>query len=53
MLFCGCRSGKVRAHIWPVRETDTFEYYSEIRVSFAGISSLRLSSLSQQLYVGS
>lgn len=28
ILFTGCRSGKVRGHIWPIKDNDTFENYS-------------------------
>jgi hypothetical protein len=53
ILFVGCKSGKVRSHVWPIKESSTFEHYSEIRVGFGAVSCLSLSNLSSILYVGS
>lgn len=52
MLFTGCKSGKLRAHIWPLKEQSAFSFYSEIRLSFNPITTLALSNISPLLYAG-
>lgn len=52
ILFAGCASGKLRAHLWPLKD-DNFEYFSEIRIGFSPICSLALSKLNYFLYIGS
>lgn len=52
VLFVGCKSGKMRAHTWPLKEQSAFECFSEVRIGFSSISSLALSNISPLLYVG-
>ena len=52
ILFTGCRSGKVRGHIWPIKDNDTFENYSELRSCFSSVSCLALSNITPLLYIG-
>lgn len=52
VLFVGCRSGKLRAHIWPLKDQSSFECFSEVRTGFSPISSLALSNVSPLIYIG-
>lgn len=52
VLFTGCRSGRIRSHIWPMKDQDTFESYSELRIGFAPITCLSLSNISPTLHAG-
>lgn len=53
ILFVGCASGKLRAHIWPLKEEQYFDQFSEIRIGFTPIQSMALSNLHYNLYIGS
>ena len=51
-MFVGCKSGKLRAHIWPCKEHQSFQHYNELRISFSSIESLSVSKVSPFLFVG-
>lgn len=42
----------MRAHVWPMKDEQTFDTYSEIRIGFSPIHSLALSHLNYFLYIG-
>jgi hypothetical protein len=53
ILFVGSCSGKLRAHIWPMKDEQIFDHFTEIRIGFTSIQSMTLSNLHHYLYLGS
>lgn len=52
ILFVGCQSGKLRAHVWPQKIDQIFDHFSEIIVGYNPIQSLTLSNINHLLYIG-
>ena len=52
ILFTGSVSGKVRAHLWPMPPTYSFQHYSELQVAFSRVENICITPNSPCLYVG-